>query len=136
MGLMSDLEPLADELPPGALSLLGKHDTEQKRRDDALASELGKLDAWVNEETAKIREKAEREIEVLRKKHHDASRKSKEKLLAALKPMQEELVREGKLDEALAVRAEVRRLRAGTTPVVGEVRPDPGNVRQLTSAVG
>ena len=65
----------------------------------------------------KIRAKAESEIDKLR-----------DEALLKLKPLQDRFTKEGKLDEALAIRGQVRRL--------NRVQPDPGVLRAGENDIG
>lgn len=119
-----------DELPDDARAAIA-------RAEHALAEIRDRADR----QTADIREEAERECAAVRARADAAAARVAQagtrelaplvrELVDTLRGMQERYTREGKLDEALAIRARVRQLRGD---LLG-VRPDPGNLTEFTPA--
>jgi hypothetical protein len=115
---------LSDDLPPDARAVL--------EAADAAVAEVRRT---AERATAAIKAEADREIDVIRKRAdaetaavQAAAAKELSPLLrgvfAELKAMQAGYLKDGKLDEALAVR---NRLRAMRSDLFG-VKPDPGNL--------
>src|SRR5262249_13257744 len=75
-------------------------------------------------EVQAVRRRADEEAAELEKKAEEKLKKHRLALLEQLRPMMEDYTRSGKLDEALALRDQVRKLRAPAF----NVRPDPGNL--------
>jgi len=101
--------------------------------DEDLPSEARDLIAAAEKEVGKLQEKAERDIARIQKKAEEDTQKAQstrdaavqarqQALALELKPLQDAYAREGKLDEALAIRAQIRRLRPGTSGI--EPAPD------------
>ncbi len=125
----SDLMAL-DDLPEDARSLIARterHIAEVRTRADRRASEL--------------REEAERECAAIRDRTDVAVARVEQtatrelaplvrELVDSLRGMQERYIRDGKLDEALAIRARIRQLRSD---LLG-VRIDSGNLSEFTPA--
>lgn len=121
---------LCDDLPPEAKQLLDA-------ADRAIADVRGRT----QRATAAIRDDAERKMDEI-KRAADAevaavqAEAAKElspllrDLFHQLKAMQGEFMKEGKLDEALAVRNRLRGLRSD----LFGVKPDPGNLTEFNSA--
>jgi hypothetical protein len=121
--------------------LIGLDDLPDDAR--AVVDEAERAVATVREraerEVEAIREAAERECEAIRNRA-DAELAAVQQgmtrelaplvrgLLDQLRDLQQRYAREGKLDEALAIRARVRQLRGD---LLG-VRPDPGNLTEFT----
>lgn len=129
MSADADLMSL-DELPDDARALIA--DAERAIAD---------VRERTARQTAEIRAEAERECEATREKADAAAARVEQagtrelaplvrNLVDALRRMQEAYTRDGKLDEALAIRARVRQLRGD---LLG-VRPDPGNLTEFTAA--
>jgi len=102
--------------------------------DDLPAEARSLIDAAEHDEIA-IRDRAERQIDEIRaradraaadiqSRADDEVRARNQALLAALKPLQERYLREGKLDEALAIRDRIRGLKANLL----RAQPDPGSL--------
>ena len=128
MSADSDLMSL-DDLPTDARDLIAR--TEQ-----AIAGVRERAER----ETAAIREEAEQECAAIRARADAAAAKAEQaatrelaplvrELVDTLRGLQERYTREGKLDEALAIRARVRQLRSD---LLG-VRPDPGSLTEFTA---
>jgi hypothetical protein len=101
-----------DELPEDARALV-----------DKIEGEVRAVEADAAREISEIERRARREVESVRARIEGEVRQLRQRLAAFLKPLQETYAREGKLDEALAIRARVRALR-----VEGRPSPDPGNL--------
>jgi hypothetical protein len=129
MSADADLMAL-DELPEDARALIA-------RTERAIADVRERAD----QKTTDIRDEAEREIAAIRERADAAVARVEQaatkelaplvrELVDSLRTMQERYARDGKLDEALAIRARVRQLRSD---LLG-VRPDPGNLTEYTVA--
>jgi hypothetical protein len=105
--------------------------------DDLPADARALIDAGESDEAA-LRSRAERRIDEIRARADQAVaeitsrldeevRARQQELLAALKPLQDHYAREGKLDEALAIRERVRGLKANLL----HAQPDPGSLAFL-----
>ncbi|MCC2672191.1 MAG: hypothetical protein K0Q72_4663, partial [Armatimonadetes bacterium] len=79
----------------------------------AVELEIGKLDAKAGRDVARIRQKAERDAAAVESKKDAATQQLRQELSERLKPVQIAYAKEGKLDEALAIRAQVRSMRLG-----------------------
>jgi hypothetical protein len=126
MSIENDLMSL-DELPEDARAAID-------RTERALAVIREKADV----EIAELRAEAERECAAIRERAESASARVEQEatrelapivrsLVDTLRGMQERYAREGKLDEALSIRARIRQLRSD---LLG-VRPDPGNLTEF-----
>jgi hypothetical protein len=113
-----------DELPADARTLI-----EQAEQD------LDEARAEADTEVAEIRSRADRAVEEVRERADRAAAEVQERaegevrdrirrLLEQLKPLQAAHLKKGNLDEALAIRDRVRRLRVRLL----NVRPDPGTL--------
>lgn len=83
-------------------------------------------------EIARIRQKADREIALLQEKRDESVRSLHAELAEKLKPLQQSYAREGLLDEALAIRGQIRQFRSGAQGV----QPAPDNLAGFESEVG
>lgn len=119
-----------DELPEDARELIAH--TERS---------IAEIRTRTETRTAEIREEAERECAVIRDRADAAVARLEQastrelaplvrELVDSLRKMQEAYCRDGKLDEALAIRARVRQLRGD---LLG-VRFDPGNLSEFGEA--
>ena len=90
------------------------------RGDDLPGDALKQLEKY-EQEAAAIQKKADAEIQA-----------KKEKLIKELKALQDAYCKDGKLDEAVAIRDKIRLLRRGAL----EVRPDPGYLASYRDQVG
>jgi hypothetical protein len=102
--------------------------------DDLPAEARSLIDAAERDEIT-IRDRAEREVDRLRARAElavsevqsradDEVRARQQALLQALKPLQDQHARQGKLDEALAIRERIRGLKANLL----RAQPDPGSL--------
>lgn len=119
-----------DELPDDARAAIAR--AEQS---------IAEIRARADRQTAQIRDEAERECFAVRAKADAAVARVEQgstrelaplvrELVDSLRGLQERYTREGKLDEALAIRARVRQLRGD---LLG-VRTDPGNLTEFSPA--
>ncbi len=121
---------LCDDLPPEAKTLLDA-------ADRAIAGVRGRTDRTI----AAIRDDADRKVDDIKRTadaevatvQSDAAKELSpllRDLFHQLKAMQAEFMKDGKLDEALAVRNRLRGLRSD----LFGVKPDPGNLTEFNSA--
>jgi ElaB/YqjD/DUF883 family membrane-anchored ribosome-binding protein len=121
-----------DELPADARALL---EQGEQRLDELRAqadTEIAEVRARAEEAIEQLRARADRVAEAARERGERAVREHVQRLLEMLKPLQTAYVKEGKLDEALAIRDRVRRLRLR----LANVRPDPGTLADVDAAEG
>jgi hypothetical protein len=118
---MENFVPLVDDLPPEARSLVEK-----------VGQQVGKIRDKADKEAAAIRRKADREIDELTERSQEKIQVQIEKVIAELKPLQQSYVREGLLDEALAIRDQIKQLKG----FQGGAEPNPGNLVALQGEVG
>lgn len=119
-----------DDLPPDAHALIAQAERAiagVRTRAERRAAEV-REDA--DRECAAIRERAEAEVARVAGESTRELAPLVRELVDGLRSLQERYARDGKLDEALAIRARVRQLRGD---LLG-VRPDPGNLTELTAA--
>jgi len=117
-----DLDTLfADDLPAEARELL-----------DAAERELAKIRDKAERDVRKVREKADLQVNVIERTAEASIEERGRELIAALKPLQESYAREGKLDEALAIRDRIRQMRAG---MLG-VQPGPETLEGMGADIG
>lgn len=83
----------------------------------------------------KVVREYEDEMTAIRRQHEDDADKVEDKILAELKKMQDIFCKEGKLDEAVAVRDLARGLRGGNVTGAA-VLPDPGYVNNPVADIG
>lgn len=86
----------------------------------------------VDREITRIRQKAEREIAHLQEKRDESVRSLHAELAEKLKPLQHHYTREGFLDEALAIRGQIRQFRSGARGI----QPAPDNLLGFENEVG
>ncbi len=100
--------------------------------EDQLPADAAKIVDGANEEITKIQQKADAEIAVIQQKADEAKRLRREKAIAALQELQDKYTREAKLDEAVAIRDRIRRLKLADVRVFR----DPGSLSVLFSQIG
>jgi hypothetical protein len=119
-----------DDLPPDAHALIAQSERA-----------IAEVRARADRAAAEVREDADRECAAIRDRADAAAARVAQdctrelaplvrELVDGLRGLQERYARDGKLDEALAIRARVRQLRGD---LLG-VRPDPGNLTEYTAA--
>jgi hypothetical protein len=118
--LENSIQPVAD-LPPEARELVEK-----------VGAQVNKLQDKAQKEAAAVRQRADREIEELTERSQKKVEALFEKLVAELKPLQVAYAKEGQLDEALAIRDQIKQLKGHE----GGAQPDPGNLIAFHSQVG
>ena len=129
--MSADVDLMAlDDLPDDARELIAQ--TERaiaivRERADRRATELR---AEVEQEVAVIRGRADAEVARAEQAATRELAPLVRELVDSLRKMQEAYVRDGKLDEALAIRARIRQLRSD---LLG-VRTDPGNLTEFSAA--
>lgn len=129
MSIDADLMAL-DDLPADARELIAgteRHIATVRERTERRTNELR---TEAEEECAAIRERTEAAVA---RSEQAATRELAplvRELVESLRSMQERYVRDGKLDEALAIRARIRQLRSD---LLG-VQADPGNMVDFTTA--
>jgi hypothetical protein len=127
MSAESDLTTL-DELPDDARELITR--TERS---------IAAIRQHADQQTTELRDEADRECAAIQERTEAAVARAEQaatrelaplvrELVDSLRGMQERYARDGKLDEALAIRARVRQLRGD---LLG-VRGDPGNLTEYT----
>lgn len=119
-----------EDLPPEARELIA-----------ATEKEIAALKAKGEKDVTRIRQKAERDSEKVQSARDETVRQRQKSLAEQLKPLQDTYAREGKLDEALAIRAQIRTMRTGAAgiepaPDVLECRPEDVGKSFLFEAVG
>lgn len=121
---------LCDDLPPEAKRLLDEADRTiadvRTRTDRAIAAIREEAERKADE----IKRAAEGEVATVQAEAAKELSPLLRDLFHQLKAMQAEFMKEGKLDEALAVRNRLRGLRSD----LFGVKPDPGNLTEYSSA--
>ncbi len=119
-----------DELPDDARELIAR--TEGSIADIRTRAEqrVAEIRAGAEQECVEIRNRAEAEVARIEQSETRELAPLVRELVDSLRRMQESYARDGKLDEALAIRARVRQLRGD---LLG-VRVDPGNLSEFTPA--
>jgi ElaB/YqjD/DUF883 family membrane-anchored ribosome-binding protein len=121
-----------DELPEDARALL---EQGEQRLDELRAqtdTEIAEIRARADEAIEQVRARADHAAEVVRERGERAVREHVGRVLETLRPLQAAYVKEGKLDEALAIRDRLRRLRVR----LANVRPDPGMLVDIDGEEG
>jgi hypothetical protein len=108
-----------DDLPADARALI-----DAAERDEITVRDR------VERQSDEIRARADRAVSELQARADEEVRARQQRLLAELKPLQDRYAREGKLDEALAIRERVRGLKASLL----RAEPDPGSLAHLDQA--
>jgi len=119
-----------DDLPDEARELIASVERSVAEIRERADRQVSGIRDEAERECAAIRERADTEIAEI---EQDSTRELAplvRELVDSLRGMQERHTREGKLDEALAIRARIRQLRGD---LLG-VRPDPGNLTEFTVA--
>lgn len=107
-------DPLSlDDLPAEARELIDETDREVITVRDRAERQADEIRARANEAVRGLQADADEAVHALQRE-----------LLRRLRPLQEKYIKEGKLDEALAIRDRIRGLKAGLL----QARPDPGNL--------
>ena len=114
--------------------LLTMDDTPAEAREllDATEQAVGTLRDTARRQADDIRARAERACAEIEETADEQIRARQLELLRSLKPLQDRHVREGKLDEALAIRDHLRGLKAQLL----QARPDPGSLGEDLPDIG
>jgi hypothetical protein len=118
---VDDTIPIVEDLPEDARKVIEK-----------AAREIEEVNEQVRKQVALVRKKADKKVEELTAEGRDKVRARLEKVVAALKPLQVAYAKDGLLDEALAIRDQIRQLRTDT----GDAQPDPGNLVAFQTQIG
>lgn len=110
-----------EDLPPDARALV-----------DATDVEVETLRTKAEAAVQRIRAKADRDVATVEQGAEAAIRERLGELARILKPMQDQYAREGRLDEALAIRARVRAARSGGL----QIEPAPESLDFRSTDVG
>jgi hypothetical protein len=121
MLFMENMVTIVDDLPADARELVEK-----------IGQQVGKLQEKGQKEADAIRQRADAEIEALTKRSQQKVQAQIGKLIAELKPLQQAYAKQGQLDEALAIRDQIKQLKAHQEGAA----PDPGNLVGLQGQVG
>ncbi len=105
---------------------------EAREMIDKSQRNMAQIEQQLMEEIAEIKERAEKEIAALQRRARQKLRVQRLQLMDQLKPMMEAFAGKGKLDEALALRDQIRKLRADCL----DVRKDPGNLLTYNAHIG
>jgi hypothetical protein len=119
-----------DELPPEAKALIEAAEQDLQHALAHTETEVAQVQARADRAVERARQTAAQAIAELRERATQERTERVRRLLEELKPMQVAYVKEGKLDEALAIRDRVRQFR---TQLVN-ARPDPGTLRDYGPA--
>lgn len=129
--MSTDLElSTLDELPEDARELICRAERAIAIIRERADRQAGDVRDEADRECAAIQERAEAEVARIEQTATRELAPLVRELVDSLRRMQEQCTREGKLDEALAIRARVRQLRGD---LLG-VRADPGNLTEFTVA--
>lgn len=129
MTTATELHASDDDLPPEARALIGEAEASARGVRETLVSRAARVRAAAEDEVRAVRRRAEDEVRDLEIAATRELAPSLTSLFDGLRAIQEAYTKLGKLDEALAVRANLRHLRAD---LLG-IRPDPGNLSDLSS---
>src|SRR4051794_9859106 len=102
-----------DDLPDDARNLLDAAEREEIAIRDRAERQAERIRSQADRKAAQVEAAAEDEVRALERR-----------LLSELKPLQDHYAREGKLDEALAIRERIRGLKVRLL----RAQPDPGSL--------
>jgi hypothetical protein len=123
---MSIDDLFSDELPADARALIEDAEREITRLQADADTDVAEVRAKADRDIDKARQKADKAIDERRERAQKAVADRLRQLLEALRPLQAAHVKEGRLDEALAIRERARQLRGR----MHNARPDPGNLTE------
>jgi hypothetical protein len=129
MSADADLMSL-DELPEDARELIARVEQSVAAIRERTDRQVSSIHEEAERECAAIREQADAAVAKVEQASTRELAPLVRELVDSLRGMQERYARDGKLDEALAIRARVRQLRSD---LLG-VRPDPGTLTEFTTA--
>jgi hypothetical protein len=127
MMMSAELLTTHDDLPPEAREIIVQSDSLAKDVRAKVQSRSEQLRAAAEDEIRIIRRRTEDEIRTLEIEATRELTPALRTLFDGLRGLQESYAKLGKLDEALAIRANLRQLRAD---LLG-IRPDPGSLSDL-----
>ncbi|MDB5312509.1 MAG: hypothetical protein JWO38_6711 [Gemmataceae bacterium] len=119
-----------DEIPEDARAAVDEAERAVAAVRDRAERRVAAIRDQVEQECAAVRDRAEAEVAGVQQDTTRELAPLVRHLLETLRGLQERYARDGKLDEALAIRARVRQLRGD---LLG-VRPDPGNLVEFGPA--
>jgi len=108
-----------NDLPAEARTLIDEAERDEIAIRDKAEREVDRIRARADRQVAEIQSKVEEDVGVRQRA-----------LLTALKPLQDQCAKEGKLDEALAIRERIRGLKANLL----QAQPDPGSLAGIEQA--
>ena len=129
MTTATELHASDDDLPPEARALIAEAETAARTVRETLVTRGDRVRAAAEDEARAIRRRAEDEVRDLEIAATRELAPTLHGLFDGLRAVQESYTKLGKLDEALAVRANLRHLRAD---LLG-IRPDPGHLSDLST---
>lgn len=118
---MASVVPIVDDLPSEVRSLVQK-----------IAVQIGKIHKQAEKDAAVVQREADQRIETINDQAREKVQAQVEKALTELRPLLEAFAREGKFDEALTIRDQIRQLET----VNWGVEEDPGNLVSYQTEVG
>jgi ElaB/YqjD/DUF883 family membrane-anchored ribosome-binding protein len=124
---MSPESYFTDDLPEDARALLEQAEADLTEVQAHAETEVAEIRARADRVIDEARRRAEEEIGEVRGRGGRQAAERTRQLLEGLRPLQAAYVKEGKLDEALAIRDRARQLRARLL----NVRPDPGTLAEF-----
>jgi hypothetical protein len=116
-----------DELPDDARAVIDEAERAVAAVRERADQRADAIRAAAEEECAAVTARADAEVAAVQQEATRELAPLVRQLVESLRGLQERYAREGKLDEALAIRARVRQLRGD---LLG-VRPDPGNLTEF-----
>jgi len=120
---VSDLFSL-DDLPNEARELLDEAERDVIAIRDKAERQADETQLRANRQIEDIKKKADKTISDANRTAQEQVEDRQKRLLAALRPLQQKYAKEGKLDEALAIRERIRALKTSAA----QVRPNPGTL--------
>lgn len=137
---------LDEDLPKDALALLQSMEAELQKLEESTRDDVARVEEEARAAVARIESEARQQAQTLRDALEQQTRALRQRTSQGLKPMQDAYAREGKLDEALAIRAQIRALRpapparpqAAPNNMMGFTEKDLGKtfVFEVTGAIG
>jgi hypothetical protein len=127
-----------DDLPADVREIIEQfeRDLEDLRReaDDRANSVRQKVEKKIS----KLQQDADEQVLTVMEEIEKRVQEMRERLASELKPLQESVLKEGRLDEALAIREQLRLLKklASVGLASGPVQPDPGSLVDFGGQIG
>jgi hypothetical protein len=116
-----------DDLPEDAIAAINRTERALAQIRERADQQVADIQGEAERECVAIRERAEAAVARIEQTATQELAPLVRELVDGLRAMQERYTREGKLDEALAIRARIRQLRSD---LLG-VRTDPGNLTEF-----